>query len=632
MTCRIHQLDPLVANQIAAGEVIERPASIVKELLENAIDAGATRIEIDIEKAGKQLIRIRDNGEGIHEADLAICLSRHATSKITTSEDLSTIDTLGFRGEALASIAAVAKVKVTSRQKEASVAMQAVCTGENTQVEVTPASHPQGTTLEVSQLFFNTPARMKFLRSERTEFLKIQEVLKHIALINNQVAFTLRHNGKRILQLSAGSSSHTRQLRVSKICGKAFMDHAVYLEMQGNDIILRGYVGLPEIAKSHADIQYFYVNGRMVRDRLIMHAIREAYAEHLLPGKYPATALFLRLPAKDVDVNVHPTKHEVRFHEGRFVHDFIVKALQEALYAKPGEQDATQALVVQANQAIASQTKASQGQAVAKTTGHDVSNIQKQTKVEAAPLNASSADHTPATKKPLQEAVKVKKPASQNKAEQLAYFEALLSGDTDDTTDACDPKIQKQNEKTTTAMIRKINVIEMIEKAYALISTLQGFWLLDLKEAMYKHTYHAWDMMIREQGQLKAVPLLLPITFNYPDAEKICQYSFWTTLGFVFEALGPEELVVRSAPQPLSQLALAACFEACLAAFQEEDSNLLASQMIARLSRLTAPFIAEDISMSELVQILQDGLSAESLAQYAKLLTPEVCQRILTSL
>ena len=330
----IQVLPPQLANQIAAGEVVERPASVVKELIENSLDAGATRIDIDIEKGGAKLIRIRDNGCGISKDELAMALARHATSKITSLDDLEAIISLGFRGEALASISSVARLTLTSRTAAQSEAWQAYAEGRDQAVTVKPAAHPVGTTLEVLDLFYNTPARRKFMRTEKTEFTHIDEVIRRIALARFDVAITLTHNGKLVRQYRGVSEESQRERRLGAICGTTFLTHAMAVEWQHGDLALHGWVADPAASRTLSELQYCYVNGRMMRDRVINHAIRQAYQDKLGDQQQPAYVLYLDIDPHQVDVNVHPAKHEVRFHQSRLVHDFIyqgvISVLQEA--------------------------------------------------------------------------------------------------------------------------------------------------------------------------------------------------------------------------------------------------------------------------------------------------------------
>ncbi|AZQ82911.1 DNA mismatch repair endonuclease MutL [Colwellia sp. Arc7-635] len=320
-----------LANQIAAGEVVERPASVVKELVENSIDAGATTIKIDIEKGGAKRIRISDNGKGIAKDELALALSRHATSKIKDLDDLEAISSLGFRGEALASISSVARLSLTSKPEQQESAWQACAEGRDMAVSVKPAAHPNGTTIDVCDLFFNTPARRKFLRTEKTEFAHIEEVVKRIALAHFDITFVLTHNHKVVKQFRVANSSIQRSKRVAQVCGQKFIDNAVEVDCEHDGLHLHGWIAQPSFYRNQNDLCYSYVNERMMRDKLINHAIRQAYADLLPRDSYPAFVLFLKLDFREVDVNVHPAKHEVRFHQGRYVHDFIYSVCSKAL-------------------------------------------------------------------------------------------------------------------------------------------------------------------------------------------------------------------------------------------------------------------------------------------------------------
>jgi len=327
----IEILPAQLANQIAAGEVVERPASVIKELIENSLDAGATSIKIQIEKGGAKRIKITDNGSGISKSELSLALSRHATSKIKTLNDLESISSLGFRGEALASISSVSRLTLTSKPANQTSAWQASAEGRDMLVDIKPAAHPNGTTIDVQDLFFNTPARRKFLRTDKTEFTHIEEVIKRIALACLDVTFVLIHNDKLIKQYRAANTKAQYNKRVAQICGQKFIDHAIEVECQHNDLHFSGWLAKPSFARNQNDLCYSYVNGRMMRDKLINHAIRQAYSNLLPADTYPSFVLFLTLNHRDVDVNVHPAKHEVRFHQGRYIHDFIFSVCKNSL-------------------------------------------------------------------------------------------------------------------------------------------------------------------------------------------------------------------------------------------------------------------------------------------------------------
>ena len=330
----IRQLPDTLINQIAAGEVVERPASVVKELVENALDAGARRIDIDLEEGGVRLIRIRDDGGGMAAHDLPLAIARHATSKIASLDDLESVATLGFRGEALPSIASVSRFVLMSRHNgsEHGAALQV----DGGRIgEVTPRPHPQGTTVEVRDLFFNVPARRKFLRAERTELGHIEEWLRSLALARPDVELRVSHNGKpsrRYRSAEAGGDSMLASSeRLLETLGEEFSRNALRIDHSGAGLRLHGWIAQPVYNRACADQQYLYVNGRSVRDRSVAHAVRQAYADVLFHGRQPAYVLFLELDPRAVDVNVHPAKHEVRFRESRLIHDFVYRTLQEAL-------------------------------------------------------------------------------------------------------------------------------------------------------------------------------------------------------------------------------------------------------------------------------------------------------------
>jgi len=327
---RIRPLPSELVNQIAAGEVIERPASVVKELIENSIDAGASRVEIDIEEGGARLVRIRDDGSGIEADDVALAITAHATSKITSFEDLERVGTLGFRGEALPSIASVSRFSLTSRTADAAHATRIEVDGGRPRA-VRPAQHAPGTTIEVRDLFYNVPARRKFLRAERTEFNHIDDLVRSIALACSDVEFRLSSNGKPVRLYRPQRDAADAVRRVGDVLGDAFVEHSLRVEHAGAGLSLHGWVGLPTASRAQADQQYFHVNRRLVRDRVVAHAVRQAYADVLFHGRHPAFVLFLELDPALVDVNVHPAKSEVRFREARLVHDFLYRSLHEAL-------------------------------------------------------------------------------------------------------------------------------------------------------------------------------------------------------------------------------------------------------------------------------------------------------------
>ncbi len=327
---RIKQLPPDIANQIAAGEVVERPASVIKELVENAIDAKASHIHIDIVDGGSQLMRIRDNGRGIDKADLPLSVKAHATSKIETVEELMTVNSLGFRGEALASISAVSQFKITSKTATAEHAYALEMHG-GLDLKIEEAAHPQGTSIEVRELFYNVPVRRKFLKSPRVEFSHIETVVKRIALSRFDIAFNLSHNGKMIYQFPICNSDSKKLERIARVFGKAFVASHLRVKNETAEMSLEGFVCDKDFMRSQNDLQYLYLNGRMIKDKLICHAIRKVYEPLLHPGRQACFLLYLNVARHLYDVNVHPAKHEVRFISPREVHDFIVASLNQVL-------------------------------------------------------------------------------------------------------------------------------------------------------------------------------------------------------------------------------------------------------------------------------------------------------------
>ena len=316
-------------DQIAAGEVIERPASVVKELVENALDAGATRIEIDVERGGTALLRVRDDGGGIAAAELATAMARHATSKIGSLEDLEGVTTLGFRGEALPSIGSVARLKIISRERSAAQAAELAVDG-GVLGTVRPAAHPHGTSVEVRDLFYNVPARRKFVKSDATELGHIARLVERLALARFDVSFRLRHAGRVLLEAPAAEDAADVS-RLDAVLGAEFAAGAVRVRESAGPVLLSGWVGLPTQSRAQPDEQFWFVNGRSVRDRLLMNAVRLAYRDVLYHGRHAAYVLYLTLDPKLVDVNAHPAKLEVRFRDGRQVHDFVFRAVERAL-------------------------------------------------------------------------------------------------------------------------------------------------------------------------------------------------------------------------------------------------------------------------------------------------------------
>lgn len=334
ISMRIKQLSPLLINQIAAGEIISRPASVIKELLENSIDAKSQKIDITCQHGGTTQIRVQDDGHGIHPQDLSLAISSHATSKIAAAEDLHTIMSLGFRGEALASIASVSQLIISSRIATQDHGWTLTVEPNSTISSPQACAHPPGTTITISDLFFNVPVRRKFLRSPKTEFFHIEQIVKKLALSNFEIAIRLNHNSKLCLQLPAARDDSAHVKRIGKIFGKNFLQHARFMDVHATNLRIHGWLAPMEVNRSSNDQQFFYLNGRMIKDRIVQHAIRMAYEDQIIPDRYPCYCLNLTMDPSEVDVNVHPIKHEVRFQNARHIHDFIFTSLNKILTGK----------------------------------------------------------------------------------------------------------------------------------------------------------------------------------------------------------------------------------------------------------------------------------------------------------
>lgn len=534
---RIALLSQRLANQIAAGEVVERPASVVKELLENCLDAGADRVEIDIEQGGSKLIRIRDNGAGIVKDDLGLALSRHATSKIANLDDLENIASLGFRGEALASICSVSRLELISRAQAATddTAWRVEAEGQEMSTALSPAAHPQGTTVEVRDLFFNTPARKKFLRTEKTEFDRLEEVVKRLALSRFDVAFSLRHNQRVIQHLHAAMSAQEQQRRVALVCGPAFVENSIQIDIEAAGLRLWGWVSLPTFSRSQADLQYFYVNGRIIRDKLVSHAVKQAYQDVLFHGRHPAFVLYLELQPSLVDVNVHPTKHEVRFRDGRLVHDFLFRALHKAL-ASVRPQDR-----LGAEAGTESGTESATGEGVTSASGYaSAERSAGLTGDFAGQERISFAGSFGSSPTPLQ-------------SNQFSSFSSGYSG-----------AVSQQRVAEQVAAYARLHndddvpplgfAIAQLHGIYILAQNAQGLIIVDMHAAHERITYEHMKSACQSEG-IKAQPLLVPLSIAVSQAEADCaeqQAEALLALGVGIERAAAESIVVRQIPAILA--------------------------------------------------------------------------------
>lgn len=536
---RIELLSTRLANQIAAGEVVERPASVIKELLENSLDSGARRIDVDVEQGGIKLLRVRDDGSGIAADDLPLALARHATSKIRELEDLEGVLSLGFRGEALASISSVARLTLTSRTASASEAWQVETEGRDMSPRVQPAAHPVGTSVEVRDLFFNTPARRKFLKTEKTEFDHLQEVIRRLALARFDVAFHLRHNGKSILSLHDAADETSRARRVGAICGPAFLEQALPIEVERNGLRLWGWVGLPTFSRSQADLQYFFVNGRAVRDKLVAHAVRQAYRDVLFNGRHPTFVLFLELDPSGVDVNVHPTKHEVRFRDGRMVHDFLYGTLHRALAdVRPEDQLAAPAAVAEVVRSVGQQAGefGPQGEMRLATPV-----LEQAPAASRQPGSGAGAGYQyqytprPAQALPVAEA-------------QNVYREFFAPLDASAPAPGALPESQGDIPPLGYALAQLKGIYILAENAVGLV-------LVDMHAAHERIMYERLKVAMASEG-LSGQPLLVPESLAMSQREADCaeEHAQWfQRLGFELQRLGPETLAIRQIPALLKQ-------------------------------------------------------------------------------
>jgi DNA mismatch repair protein MutL len=536
---RIELLSPRLANQIAAGEVVERPASVIKELLENSLDSGARRIDVDVEQAGIKLLRVRDDGGGISADDLPLALARHATSKIRDLEDLERVMSLGFRGEALASISSVARLTLTSRTRDADQAWQVETEGRDMASRVQPAAHPVGTSVEVRDLFFNTPARRKFLKAEKTEFDHLQEVIKRMALARFDVAFHLRHNGKTILSLHEANDDNARARRVAAICGPGFLEQALPIEIERNGLHLWGWVGLPTFSRSQADLQYFYVNGRAVRDKLVAHAVRQAYRDVLFNGRHPTFVLFFEVDPAVVDVNVHPTKHEVRFRDGRMVHDFLYGTLHRALGdVRPEDQLSGSAPVTAVERPSGPEAGEFGPQGEMRLAGNLLEQPQAEPYTRPAGSGAGAGYQYQYTPRPTSTL-----PAGEAQSAYREFFAPLPGAATVSL-----PETQGDIPPLGYALAQLKGIYILAENALGLV-------LVDMHAAHERIMYERLKIAMASEG-LSGQPLLVPESIAVSQREADCAEEHIETfqrLGFELQRLGPETLAIRQIPALLKQ-------------------------------------------------------------------------------
>ncbi len=512
----IRLLPDLLINQIAAGEVIERPAAALKELLENSLDAGATDVVVQLEGGGIKLLRVRDNGSGISQDELPFALMRHATSKIASLEDLQRVASMGFRGEALASMAAVAQVVLTSRSADSAHAWQILAV-DGSHSDAAPAAHAHGTSVEMRELYFNTPARRKFLKSEATEFAYCEETFKRIALSRPDVSFSLQHNNRMVWQLpSPGATRHpaprfalpegegnTLAKRIEALLGKEFAQSAVSVSRQAAGLSLIGLASLPAYSKATRDAQYFFVNGRFIRDKVVAHAIRQAYQDILHHQRHPAFVLFLDLPPELVDVNVHPAKSEVRFRESQAIHQFVFHTLQQALSTPVSTAD-----------------------------------------------NAPNMPHQAAPSPYMQQPMRL-----HIAAQPLAFYDALFGRTNQESGISTDIQPDVRTAHATTDIPPLGFALAQLSGIYILAQNQHGLVVVDMHAAHERIVYEKLKTAL-DQQQIPTQPLLIPVSFP-ADALDVAtveeEQAALAQLGFDIAPLSPTTLAVRAMPAMLKQ-------------------------------------------------------------------------------
>jgi DNA mismatch repair protein MutL len=500
MQQRIKRLSAFVANQIAAGEVVERPASIVKELIENSLDAHARRIVLTIEQGGVKRVRVTDDGVGIHADDLALAVCPHATSKIDAAEDLEGVTTLGFRGEALASIASVAKVAISTRANDAQSGWRIEVNGDE-EPRVGPIAHPRGTTVEVTDLFYNTPARRKFLKTERTEVAHLNDIVTRLALGRLDVEFETR-NGTTVQYLPASGDDGLR--RVAQLLGEGFAAAAVPVDETYDDLRLRGWVGLPTYSRAQADHQYFFVNGRSVKDKIVAYAVKQAYRDVLFHGRHPVFVLYLDLDPRQVDVNVHPTKYEVRFRDARGVRDFVFGSLNRALRNLRAGSEPNEAVPV---------------------------------------AHAGTHSHRPHVD-----------PVPPRSLQQLLALPTQLPGRDRSVHDEV-PAPYRSAVSTEGHVPPLGYAVGQLHEIYIVAQNADGMVIVDMHAAHERITYEKMKAARSASDRIQQQRLLVPVSVNVSpaEAELVSQNREWlSTLGLEIDRSGPASLTVRAIPALLA--------------------------------------------------------------------------------
>ncbi len=583
----IEQLPSYLADQIAAGEVVERPASVVKELLENALDSGATFIEIHIEVGGDKSIVVSDNGSGIPKGELSLAVSRHATSKIKTGSDLAAVATLGFRGEALASISSVSRFEIISRHFSENAAWQLSSEGEGRWSELKPVAGNVGTRVMVNDLFFNTPARKKFLRAAKTEFTHIDQLVKRVMLSRSSIGFKLVHNQKVVRQVHAVTDQASLIKRLTQLMGQPFVEQSLKINCEAQDISLSGWVGLPTFNRSQTDMQYLFVNGRIVRDRLLSYAVKQAYADVLYNGRHPAYLLFLEIPNELVDVNVHPAKYEVRFANGRWVYDFLRRSVRDFV-AKP----------------VASETGsgASFNQVLSPFANQGVSQQEAQ---------AAMAFQQPYSMPNQQGLMASEGRTSVNAALQQVIDQRRQGAGVAESF--ADYNKEYQEGTASDASIPRLGFAKaQLHGVYILAENQHGLVLVDMHAAHERVVYERFKKQW-QNDRLISQPLLVPIAMAL-EANQIAIWQqhepVFLKLGFTIEPLGPEQLKITAVPALLVKSDVVRLINDMIAdlseAGQTQQVEELINEMLSTMACHGAVRANRQLSLAEMNALLRE--------------------------
>lgn len=600
----IKTLPPQLVNQIAAGEVVERPASVLKELIENSIDAGATQISVAVEQGGIALMSVRDNGCGIVKDELGLALSRYATSKITNVKDLQAISTMGFRGEALPSISSVSKLSLTSRIAESASGWRVTADGTEQAVEPRPDALAEGTYIEVRDLFYNIPARRKFLRAERTEFSHIQALVRKIALSHFHIGFELSHNQREIFRLAPANNQAAEEQRIAGFLGQSFIDNALLLDFASTGLHLRGWIGLPTYSRGQADQQHFYINHRLVRDKLLTHAVRQAYQDVLFHGRFPIFVLYLEMDPSLVDVNAHPAKLEVRFRDSRTVHDFVVQAVKNALQAVRPSADPAATPV---SQQLQSQSR-QHAESVNTESSHFVAEPKATYRVPRQynlPLESPEISPSLASSNNANEAIS-RSPVTQ-------IFESTNRNIQDSTSPNehfQSPQVDQDQADDVVPVLGF--ALAHLHNIYILAESRNGLVLVDAHAGHERIVYEKLKQQFDRQD-IAVQPLLIPVSVDVSQQEADLleqQLSQLVRVGLEIERLGPEQLLVRSVPAALEKADIEGLVRDIIADLNSFDCSdrveHLSQRILADMACRGAIRAGRRLTRDEMNQLLRD--------------------------